>query len=288
MKISGFSLVRNAVTFDYPFLESISSILPLCDEFVIAVGTSSDETLQKLKSLNSPKIKLIQTVWDESLRTGGQVLAQQTNIALDHVSGDWAFYLQADEVVHENDLEKIRESMLKNHGDKRVEGLLFPYKHFYGSYRYIGSSRRWYRNEVRIIRTGIGVRSWGDAQGFRIDGRKLRVKPVDATIYHYGWVKPPEKMQAKQQSFNRLWHSDEWMKQHIGTSSEFDYNNGTELTRFTDSHPAVMHDRIKNEHWNFEYDETKVKEPLKNKILEWIEAKTGLRIGEYRNYETIK
>lgn len=288
MKISGFSFVRNAVTFDYPFLESISSILPLCDEFVIAVGKSSDDTLQKLKSLNSPKIKLIETVWDESLRTGGQILAQQTNIALNHVTGDWAFYLQADEVVHENDLEKIRVTMLKYHDDIRVEGILFSYKHFYGSYRYIGSSRQWYRNEIRIIRTGIGVRSWGDAQGFRINGQKLRVKPVDATIYHYGWVKPPEKQQAKQESFNRLWHSDEWVKQHVGSSSQFDYNNGTKLTRFTGSHPAVMHDRIKNETWKFEYDEAKVREPLKDKVLGWIETKTGLRIGEYRNYEVIK
>lgn len=288
MKISGFSFVRNAVTFDYPFLESISSFLPLCDEFVIAVGNSSDDTLQKLKSLNSPKIKIIETVWNESLRTGGQVLAQQTNIALDHVSGDWAFYLQADEVVHENDLEKIRASMLKYHDDKRVEGLLFSYKHFYGSYRYIGSSRQWYRNEVRIIRNGIGVRSWGDAQGFRIKGQKLRVKPVDATIYHYGWVKPPEKMQAKQQSFNRLWHTDEWVKQHVGASSQFDYNNGTRLACYTGSHPAVMQKRIKSENWNFEYDEAKVREPLKDKLLEWIEAKTSVRIGEYRNYELIK
>lgn len=288
MKISGFSFVRNAVTFDYPSLESISSILPLCDEFVIAVGNSSDDTLQKLKSLNSPKIKLIETVWDESLRTGGQILAQQTNIALDHVSGDWAFYLQADEVAHENDFEKIRNTMLQYETDKRVEGILFSYKHFYGSYRYIGTSRQWYRNEIRIIRTNIGVRSWGDAQGFRIDGRKLRVKPVDATIYHYGWVKPPEKQQAKQESFNRLWHSDEWMKQHIGSSSHFDYNNGTKLTHFTDSHPAVMRDRIKNEHWNFEYDESKVREPLKDKVLGWIETKTRLRIGEYKNYEVIE
>ncbi|MBI3579857.1 MAG: glycosyltransferase family 2 protein [Ignavibacteriales bacterium] len=288
MKISGFSFVRNAVTFDYPFLESISSILPLCDEFVIAVGKSSDDTLQKLESLNSPKIKLIETVWDESLRTGGEILAQQTNIALDHVSGNWAFYLQADEVVHENDFKKIRDAMVEYYGDKRVEGILFSYKHFYGSYRYIGTSRQWYRNEIRIVRTGIGVRSWGDAQGFRIDGRKLRVKPVDSTIYHYGWVKPPEKQQAKQQSFNRLWHSDGWVKQHVGASSQFDYNNGTKLTRFTDSHPAVMQGRIKNEHWNFEYDASKVKEPLKDKVLDWIEAKTGMRIGEYRNYDLIK
>ncbi|MGH2566706.1 MAG: glycosyltransferase, partial [Bacteroidota bacterium] len=165
MKISGFSFVRNAVQYDYPFLEAIQSILSLCDEFIIAVGKSEDDTFEQLRSLNSPKIKIIETVWDESLRAGGAILAQQTNVALDHVSGDWAFYMQADEVVHEKDLSTIRRAMEQHVTDKEVEGLLFSYKHFYGSYRHVGDSRRWYRREIRVIRPGIGVRSWGDAQG---------------------------------------------------------------------------------------------------------------------------
>src|SRR3989338_3974919 len=121
MKLSGFSFVRNGVTFDYPFVESISSILPICDEFIIAVGNSADDTLDRIVAIRSPKIKIIETVWDESLRTGGQVLAQQTNLALDHVTGDWAFYLQADEVVHEKDLPKIVEAIARYNNDQRVE-----------------------------------------------------------------------------------------------------------------------------------------------------------------------
>jgi glycosyltransferase involved in cell wall biosynthesis len=287
MKVSGFSFVRNAVKFDYPFLESIQSLLPLCDEFIIAVGKSDDNTLDRIKGLDSPKIKIIKTVWDESLRVGGAILAQQTNVALDGVSGDWAFYLQGDEILHEDDLQAARASMERYLKDRRVEGLLFSYHHFYGSYRYVGNSRRWYRREVRVVRNGIGVRSWGDAQGFRLDGRPLRVKPLIASIYHYGWVKTPEIQQAKQESFNKLWHDDEWVEQHVGTVPAYDYSNGGTLKLFSGTHPTVMSKRVAAEDWNFEYDTDKIQQSLKERILDWIESKTGVRIGEYKNYELV-
>lgn len=285
MNVSGFSFVRNGVTFDYPFLESLQSILPLCHEFVIAVGESDDDTLERIRALNCPKIKIIETVWDESLRSGGSVLAQQTNIALDHVTGDWAFYLQADEVVHERDLPTIEQALRMYLADQRVEGLLFPYLHFYGSYQYVGTSRRWYRREVRVVRTGIGVRSWKDAQGFRIGGRKLRVKLVEAPIYHYGWVKPPEIQQAKQQSFNKLWHSDDWVEKNVNQTATYDYSNGGRLTLFEGTHPAVMQQRVNAQHWSFEYDPARVRQSPKERILDWLEQKIGVRIGEYKNYE---
>ncbi|MBI5471745.1 MAG: glycosyltransferase [Ignavibacteriae bacterium] len=287
MKISGFSFVRNAIRYDYPFVESISSILPLCDEFIIAVGDSQDGTLERLRAINSPKLKIIETIWNESLRVGGQILAQETNVALDHVTGDWAFYLQADEVVHEDDLPNIESAMKQHAEDRRVEGLLFRYRHFYGSYEFVGASRRWYRNEVRIVRPGIGVRSWGDAQGFRIDGRKLRVRPLDAAINHYGWVKSPEKQQAKQLSFNKYWHSDEWVKKNVGSDNAYDYSEGGMLTRFTGRHPAVMMDRVANQNWTFDYDPATVRVPLKEKLLSLVESSIGWRVGEYRNYELI-
>ena len=46
MKVCGFSFIRNAVKYDYPIVESIRSILPICDKFVVAVGNSEDNTLQ--------------------------------------------------------------------------------------------------------------------------------------------------------------------------------------------------------------------------------------------------
>jgi glycosyltransferase involved in cell wall biosynthesis len=287
MKISGFSFVRNAVRYDYPFLESIQSILPLVDEFIVAVSMSDDNTLDRLRALNSPKLIIVETVWDESLRAGGAVLAQQTNIALDRVRGDWAFYLQADEVVHENDLPIIRTAMEQYLDDRSIEGLLFNYKHFYGSYRYVGTSRRWYRREIRVVRTKIGVRSWGDAQGFRIGGRKMRVKLLDATIYHYGWVKPPAVQQAKQESFNKLWHPDSWIERNVPKRQEYDYTKGGTLELFTGTHPAVMTKRVAAEHWPFHYDPERVRQPFIERALEWIERKTGWRPGEYRNYKLV-
>jgi hypothetical protein len=152
MKVVGFTFVRNGVMFDYPFLESINSLLPLCDEVVVAVGRSEDNTFERIKSLHSSKLRIIDTVWDDSLRTNGTVLAQQTNLALDQANGDWAIYLQADEILHENDYSNIRKAMILYKDTSEVEGLLFHYNHFYGSYQYIGDSRRWYRREIRIVR----------------------------------------------------------------------------------------------------------------------------------------
>ena len=144
MKVVGFTFIRNAVRFDYPIVEAIKSILPICDEFVVALGNSEDSTLELISSINSDKIRIINTVWDDSLREGGRVLADETNKAFAAISedADWAFYIQGDEVVHEDYLENIRQGMLKYKDDKRVEGLLLNYTHFYGSYDFIGNSRR--------------------------------------------------------------------------------------------------------------------------------------------------
>ncbi|MBN1399129.1 MAG: glycosyltransferase [Bacteroidetes bacterium] len=287
MKISGFTFVRNGVLYDYPFLESIRSLLPLCDELITAVGKSEDNTLEQIESIRSPKIRIIKTTWDEGLRESGSILSQQTNIALDQVSGDWAFYLQADEVLHEKDYPAIKNAMAEFQNRNEVEAILFNYKHFYGSYEYIGDSRRWYRREIRIVRPSKKVRSWGDAQGFRIDGRKLRVKLIDASIYHYGWVKPPEIQQLKQKYFNKLWHSDDWVDKNVGESAVYDYSKGGKLKLFEGTHPAVMTGRVKNQYWQFKYEQEKVSQPFKEKLLDSIENKLGWRIGEYKNYKII-
>lgn len=284
MTVSGFTFIRNGVKFDYPFLESIRSFLPVVDELVVAVGDSEDSTRELLLSLSSPKVKIIDTVWDPQLRSGGSILAQQTNVALDHITGDWGFYLQGDEVIHEKEQATIRQACLQALSLNRVEGLLFDYMHFYGGYQWLGNSRRWYRREVRIIRNGIGVRSWGDAQGFRRQGQKLRVMPVDARIYHYGWVKPPKAQQEKQRSFHRLWHSDEKAERMVGEEVEYSYEDGGRLKRFTGAHPAVMLDRVKNQSWEFDYKPDQLKVPVKDRVLDAFEDITGIRVGEYKNY----
>ena len=289
MKVSGFTFVRNAIKFDYPIVEAISSILPICDEFVVAVGKSEDGTLELVKSISSDKINIIETIWNNSLRSGGSVLADETNKAFASISdeSDWAFYIQGDEVIHEAQLTTIYDAMLLYKDDKTVDGLLFNYSHFYGSYNFVGDSRRWYRNEIRIIRNNKEISSYKDAQGFRKNGCKLNVKIIDATVYHYGWVKPPEAQQAKQQTFHKLWHSDDWMKINIPQVDKFDYSAIDSLKHFKGSHPKVMLDRISKMNWDFSYDFTKKRISYILKISLFIEKNFGWRIGEYKNYKNI-
>ncbi len=161
MFIAGFSIVRNAIKYDYPIVEAITSILPLCDEFVIAVGKSDDATLDLIRGIADPKIRIVETVWDDSLREGGRVLADETNKAYDAISEktDWCFYIQGDEVIHEKFHPAIKAGMQQWKDDRNVEGLLFNYTHFYGSYDYVGDSRKWYRKEIRIVRKNKTIRS---------------------------------------------------------------------------------------------------------------------------------
>ncbi len=289
MKVSGFTFIRNAVKFDYPIVEAIQSVLPLCDEFVVMVGNSEDATKELIKNIGSPKIKIYDSIWNESLREGGKVLADETNKAIQKISDDttWCFYIQGDEVLHEKYIDTVRESMKKWKDDERVEGLLFDYTHFYGSYDFVGDSVRWYRKEVRVIRKDPAIISFRDAQGFRKNDRPLNVKHCGASIFHYGWVKPPSKQQEKQQYFHRLWHSDEWMKKNIGQQDEFDYSGIDSLARFEGTHPEVMRQRIEQKNWKFDFDPSRKKLTLKARLKTGLEKATGWRIGEYKNYKVI-
>ena len=218
MKICGFTFIRNAVKYDYPVVESITSILPIVDEFIVNVGNCDDGTLQLIESIHSPKIRIIHSVWDETLKKGGRVLAVETDKALAQVPAmyDWAFYLQADEVVHEKYLDNIVKATQQYAGDKKVEGLLFKYVHFYGTYDYVGDSRRWYGHEIRLIRNNGNISAYRDAQGFRTkQNKKLAVKRVDAEIYHYGWVRHPHKQLEKTNDFSSLWNGEEYVPSRI-------------------------------------------------------------------------
>lgn len=287
MKVAGFTIIRNALKYDYPVLEAITSILQVCDVFYVGVGNSDDGTRVLIESISSDKIRIIDTVWDDTMREGGKVLSLETNKVFDAIPTefDWCFYIQSDECVHENDLPLIEKAMKDYVADKTVDGLLFEYKHFYGHYKYIGIGRRWYKNEIRIIRNNKSIRSYKDAQGFRINNtEKLRVKSTGAFIHHYGWVKPPKAQQAKQNDFHKMWHDDAWVKKNIAATEEFDYSNIDLLEIYKGTHPAVFTKRIAGATWNFDYDKNRVKTNLKYRFLFWVEKLTGWRIGENRNY----
>jgi len=289
MKVSGFTVIRNAIKYDYPILEAIQSILPLCDEVVVAVGNSDDNTLELIQNID-PKIRIIETIWDDSLREGGRVLAVETDKAFAAIStdSDWAFYIQGDEVIHEKYHPAILAGMKKYKADLKVEGLLFNYKHFYGSYDYVGSSLSWYLDEIRIVRNRKDIFSYRDAQGFRKQpNEKLNVKKIDAYVYHYGWVKAPEVMQKKQESFHKMWHDDNWVEENVVKAVEFDYQSKIDqLKLFNETHPAVMQKRISEKNWKFEYDISYNKIRMKDRLKNFLRTYLNIDI-RYKNYRKI-
>jgi len=290
MQVTGFTFIRDAVKLDYPVVEAISSVLPLCDEFVVAVGACEDGTRALIEAIPTDKIRIIDTVWDDALREGGRVLAVETDKAMDAITGqpDWCVYIQADEVLHEQYLEDIRAAMLRYKDDARVEGLLLEYKHFYGSYDYVADSRRWYRQEVRIVRYDPQIRSWKDAQGFRKNGKKLHVKAINAAMYHYGWVRHPKYQQLKRRHFERYWHNDGWIQENLPDADEFDYSEIDTVVRFEGTHPRVMQPRVTRMNWKFTFDPTQRKLTWKERLSRTFERLMGYRIGEYKNYHLLK
>lgn len=289
MKVCGISFIRNAIKYSYPAVESIQSALPLCDHFIIGVGQSDDGTLELIKSIPSDKIEIFESVWDDSLNNKGQVLSVETNKALDRIPAgyDWAFYIQADEVLHEKYLSPAREAMEKWLDHPKVEGLLFNYRHFYGSFDYVADSRSWYRREIRIVRNDKNIRSYKDAQGFRIQDRKLNVKQADACMYHYGWVRPPDIMQQKNLNFNKLYHREDWVERRLNHTRVFDYSRVESIRRFKGTHPGVMKERLAGQNWEVRLDEHKKRFNPADRLLYWIERRTGKRLFEYQNYREI-
>jgi hypothetical protein len=309
VRISGFSFVRNGVKLYYPVAESIRSILPICDEFVVAVGQGDedDTTRQTIEGIGDPKVKIIDTVWDESHYDRGIVNAIQTDIAKEACTGDWLFYLQADEVVHEKYLPAIEVRCRELLNEPNVEGLLFRYKHFWGDYSHFHAGHGWYPFEIRIIRNLPAIHSYESAQSFRYfepyehprqphGTRKLRVASVDAEIHHYGWVRPPHLMQVKRRALDTVhWGRKRAREYYEKAPKVFDYGPLDRLAVFRGTHPAVMKDMIAGMNWREDlqqsgppnpYREPHKHERLKYRLLSFIENRLlgGRRIGTFKNY----
>lgn len=290
MKVTGISFIKNAVKFDYPIQEAILSILPICDEVLVAVGDCDDGTRELVQSIHPTKIKIIDTIWNKKLNTDGIVLADETNKVLQQVDDEtnWIVYIQGDEVLHESGYETIKKNMELCKNDKTIDGLLLKYHHFYGSYKYIAISSRWYRNEIRIIKNDKTIYSYKDAQGFRKqENEKLKVKAINAYMHHYGWVKEPTQMMDKLFNAGTLWqasnYEEERVKHHAKIS--FDYSEIDSLNIFKGTHPSVMNERIKRKNWNFDYDISFNNFSLKEKFKNFLYKLTGKEFFSYKNYK---
>jgi len=237
-RISGFTFLRNGVMLGFPFEASIRSLLPLVDEFVIAVGKSDDDTLARIQAIHDPKIRIIETIWNERMAAKGFVYAQQKMIAQYACTGDWAFYLEGDEVLHESELEVIRQSVARHHGNPAIEALVFDYLHFYGSPDWLAISPAWYRRECRLIRNTI--RSYAPDGQFWVvmekhrRGRLPNAALANAHIYHYGHVRKLHYMQSKLDQVSKYWS---------GEAPKVVYSIDPQAVRpFSGSHPACVRD----------------------------------------------
>lgn len=251
MKVSGFTFVRNAIKFNYPAAQSIKSILPICDEFIVNVGDSEDGTLDLIKSINDPRIKIINTTWNDKMRTKGFIYAQQKNIAHYSCTGDWAFYLETDEVVHEDDLPKIYDSMKSGLARPEVEALVFDYVHFYGNHSTYLESPAWYRRAPRIIRNSIRAFSPDGLFFVVLDrnkkGRYPKAALTNARIYHYGWARTENEMNIKSRDIQRFWDKEH---KHISYAAI----DPTILREFKGTHPAAIRDWLPEKPAPFEPD----------------------------------
>ncbi len=315
MKISGFSMVKNATKLYYPIKQAIESILPIVDEYVIALGDcdSDDTTRQEIESIHSEKIRIIDTVWDLQKYPNGTENAHQTDIAKEACSGDWLFYLQADEVVHEKYLDTIYRRCEELTDDHEVEGLLFDYVHFWGDYRHYHHSHGWYKEEIRIVRNDPDIHSWESAQSFRripnFDYKnyrqqegtfKLKVAKANASIYHYGWVRPPGYMQNKRKALDTIHKGAERVQQiYESQDPTFDYGPLKLTRKFKGTHPKVMQAWISRFDWG---DQLRERGPIpenrpqfrhekwKYRLLTVVEQYlfNGKTIGGFNNYHLLK
>jgi len=251
MKISGFTFCRNVVKFDFPVVEAITSILPIVDEFVVNVGKSEDETLEVIHSINDRRMKIVESVWDESLRKDGRIFGIQQDIALSHCTGDWAFLVQGDEVIHEEDLPVIRMALDRYSPDPTVLGLVLRVLHFKGDYWSIDP---WmYRKATRIIRNHRGTYSTTDCCDFRTAENDQMIKSgtkgrlINARVFHYGWVKHPQILQRKL-AYQHSRHDGEVLSpEEIEARATFlaQFPNYDILKTFRGTHPQVMSARIR-------------------------------------------
>lgn len=309
-------MAKNAAKLYYPIKPAIESILPIVDEFVVALGNcdEDDNTLKEIESIKSDKIRIIHTVWDLNKYPRGMENAHQTDIAKNECSGDWCFYLQADEVVHEKYLDTIYKRCEDLKNDNKVEGLLFKYKHFYGDYDHFINFHGWYPKEIRLVRNHPDIHSYISAQSFRripnFDGInyrqkeetfKLNVANVDAYIYHYGWVRPPQLMHKKNVSLSNIHQGmNERGKEILRKSKDiFDYGNLSKLPLFNETHPNVMDTFVKKFDWAQElhYEKSYVPERPKMKhettrakVLTFLEQDifNGKKYFGYSNWNIIR
>ena len=286
MIVSAFTFIKNGDILGYPFIESIKSVLPIVDEFVINVGDCEDRTLEKINNISSCKIKVIQSSWNENMVDRGFIYGQQKMIAQYSCSGDWLFYIEGDEIYHEKDLMHIREQLEANLNEEKVEAIAFKFLHFYGNKNSYLNSPGWYRSEARIIKSSI--RSYAPDGLFWLvldsnkHGRYPRAKLLDIYCYHYGWVRSEEEMNLKSHKVQKYWNKK---------YTKIDYSQIDQkiIREFKDKHPSIMKQWLKNDKEIFKADKNYklTKKQRKHRLMILFERIFGIDLSK-KHYKKIK
>jgi len=286
--LSGFTIVRNAVRLDFPIVPAIRSLLEVCDEVVVNVGRSDDETRDVVAGIGDPRIRILDTEWDFSHKD--RVLSIETQRAMDACRGSWGIYVQADEVLHESGARRLRELVAEWDDDARVEGVLVDYLHFYGGFDTVATSRRWYRREVRCVRLARDIRSHGDGQGFRVgpQARRIRARASGAVMFHYGWARPAKAIHEKHEAIKVIWPRSRERTEREQARGFLEWM--PLLKPFTGEHPRVAREWVAGR----AHDPDRVigarrfkPEHLRFYASDWIERLTGARLFEFRNYQLV-
>ena len=286
--LSGFTIVRNAVKLDFPIIPAIRSVLEVCDEVVVNVGKSEDETRDLVAAVRDPRVRILDSVWDFTKKN--EMLSHETLKAMAACRGQWGIYIQADEVLHEDGARILKDRTTAWDADERVEGLLVQYQHFYGGFDLVATNRRWYRREVRCIRLDRDIRPYQGAQGFRVGptNRKIRARATDAVMFHYGWARPARAIKEKLEISKTIYP---WSRERSAQEQERGYLEWLPLLKpFTGSHPRAALDWVRERMID---PERKIgprrfkPEHLRFYLSDWIERLTGERVFEFRNYRLV-
>jgi len=286
MKVSAFTFIKNGQLLGYPFIQSIKSVLPIVDEFIINVGLGEDSTLDEIKNIHDPKIRIIQSHWNDNMKDRGFVYGQQKMIAQYNCTGDWAFYIEGDEIYHENDLDKIYMSMKESLSNPDIEALIFDFYHFYGNGNSYLDSPGWYRTEARIIKNSLRTYAPDGLFWLVLDsnknGRYPNAKHTGANCYHYGWVRSENQMNLKSEKVQKYWGE---------SAKKIDYSQMDQsiIKKFQGTHPKIIHDWLPNDVELFQVDPSYqlTKKQKKHRIIIFFEKLFGLELSK-KHFKLVK
>ena len=286
MKVSAFTFIKNGQLLGYPFIQSIKSILPIVDEFIINVGLGEDNTLDEIEKINDPKIRIIQSHWNNNMKDRGFVYGQQKMVAQYNCTGDWAFYIEGDEIYHENDLDRIYMSMKEHLNNSDVEALVFDFYHFYGNGNSYLDSPGWYRAEARIIKNSLRTYAPDGLFWLVLDsnknGRYPKAKHTGAKCYHYGWVRSEHQMNLKSEKVQKYWG---------GNAKKIDYSKMDQsiIREFKGTHPKIIQNWLPNDIELFKADPSYklTNKQKKHRIMIFFENLFGLELSK-KHFKLVK